>query len=188
MHPPQQHNLPRAPLREGPSGSRYAGGDEHGPASPPGHPDSRPPEHTCFFARDAFIDAEEGRLRHSLFTAAPGVPDVPLHGFRRAISELPIAGADNFAIRQFWPENFLVTFTTQHARDAALSADSVPVGGVRVFLRPWTRLVRADGRTLFFRASLELDGVQGEQRPGSRSCNDCDRPSCSVRRAHTLDA
>nr|XP_034594155.1 uncharacterized protein LOC117855864 [Setaria viridis] len=106
------------------------------------------------------MNTEEGRLRLALLAAAPGAPaDMPIDGLRRALAELPVAGGDNFSIRRFWPEQFLVTFTSQRARDAAMSAGSVPVGDTRFFFRPWTRLVRADSRILQFRVSLELDGV-----------------------------
>nr|XP_034569332.1 uncharacterized protein LOC117833844 [Setaria viridis] len=106
------------------------------------------------------MDAEEGRLRLALLATAPGgPPDVPLDGLRRAIAELPEVADDNFAIRRFWLENFVVNFATQRARDAAMRAGSVPAGGVRLFFWPWKRLVRAETRTLLFRVSIELEGV-----------------------------
>ncbi|XP_022679723.1 leucine-rich repeat extensin-like protein 5 [Setaria italica] len=106
------------------------------------------------------MDAEEERLRFSLLAAAPGAPaDLPIEGFRRAIAELPVAGSDNFSVRQFWPESFLVSFTSQRARDAAMDARFVQVGDLRFSLRPWTRLVRANAGSCLFRVSLELDGI-----------------------------
>nr|TKW13484.1 hypothetical protein SEVIR_5G103700v2 [Setaria viridis] len=150
--PHQTTNLPRPPLREGPSGSRSDDGDTRGALfyvdddTPPGHPDSRPTEEVCYLSRDAALDAEEGRLRLSLLAAAPGAPpgappDASIDGLRRAISDLPITGVDKFSIKKFCPESFIVTFTTQRARECGHERRQCP-----------------HAQTLQFRVS-ELDGV-----------------------------
>nr|TKV92664.1 hypothetical protein SEVIR_9G174700v2 [Setaria viridis] len=144
--PHRNANLPRPPLREGPS-------------------DSRPTEEVCFLSRDAAMDAEEGRLRLSLLAAAPGAPpDVPIDGLRRAIAELPVAGHDNFNIKRYWPESFLLRF----------------------FFRPWTRLVRADTRTLQFCVTLELDGAPAHAW-SARTARKLLSKSCCVERVEHVE-
>lgn len=134
------------------------------------------------------MDAEEERLRFTLLAVAPGdPPNFPLDGLRRALSELPVAGQDNFLIRRFWPENFIISFTAQCARDAALAAGNVPVSGFRFILRPWTRLARAEQRTLFYCVALELDGVP----PHAWGCQVARKvlaPSCWVERVEEVHA
>nr|TKW00487.1 hypothetical protein SEVIR_8G112200v2 [Setaria viridis] len=188
---PQHPSLPRPPLREGPSGS---GADDasdlvlYDDESTLGLPDSRPAEVTCFLSQDELMDAEEERLRFTLLAVAPGAPpNFPLDGLRRALSELPVAGQDNFLIRRFWPENFIISFTAQCARDAALAAGDVPVSGFRFILRPWTCLARVEQRTLFYCVALELDRVP----PHAWGCQVVRKvlaPSCWVKRVEEVHA
>ncbi|CAN6343307.1 unnamed protein product [Urochloa humidicola] len=106
------------------------------------------------------MDAEEDRLRFALLAAAPpGYPRIPVEAMRRAVADIPGVGEDHFTVRRFAPESFLVVFGSQRARDHAQRAAFVPVGGVRVYFRQWTRLIRAALQSLRFRVSLEIEGV-----------------------------
>lgn len=77
---------------------------------------------------------------------------------RHAIQELPI-GDDNFIVRRFTPESFLVLFASQHARDGAMRGGSVPVGAMHLFFWPWTQIVRAASDTMHHKMSLEIEGI-----------------------------
>ncbi|CAN6238153.1 unnamed protein product [Urochloa humidicola] len=106
------------------------------------------------------MDAEEDRLRFAVLATAPaGGLHFPLEATHRAIADIPGIGDDNFSVRRFAPESFLVLFGGQRARDRALDASSVSVEGARLFFRPWTRLVRATREEMRFRVSVEIEGV-----------------------------
>nr|XP_034571375.1 mucin-7-like [Setaria viridis] len=131
--------LPRPPLREGPSGSRDddATHDRVPPMfydkdTPPVHPATRPAEETCFLARDVEMDAAEGQTRLALLADAPGgALALAVDALRAAMATLPDAADKNLSIRPFYPECFLLMFSSQRTRDAAMRAGSVPVGDVR---------------------------------------------------------
>ncbi|CAN6315049.1 unnamed protein product [Urochloa humidicola] len=106
------------------------------------------------------MDVEEARLRFALLATAPGSPqDLPIDAMRSALPDIPDMPDEEFAVRRFFPECFLVVFSSQRARDTALHAGGVVVQGVRLSFRQWTRLVRATMGNLFFRVTLEIEGV-----------------------------
>jgi hypothetical protein len=124
------------------------------------HPLLRPEQEVCFVSRDEEMDAEEACLSFALLAASPdGRCDIPLEDAHRAFSALPDVVDTNILVHRFTPECFLIIFSTQRSRDAALRAASVPIGAARRLLRPWTRLVRADSLWLHHRVLLELEGI-----------------------------
>ncbi|CAN6230292.1 unnamed protein product [Urochloa humidicola] len=106
------------------------------------------------------MDAEEAQLRFALLAAAPdGRRDFSAHATQQAILAIPGVRVNDFTIRRFAPESFLIVFASQRSRDAALDAKSVRVGNAQLLLRPWTRLVRASHRPLRQRVTLEIEGI-----------------------------
>ncbi|CAN6232178.1 unnamed protein product [Urochloa humidicola] len=109
------------------------------------------------------MDAEEERLRFALLAAAPpGYDHLSMEAVCRAVTDIPDIGDEGVSVRRFAPENFLVVFESQRARDRALRASFVPVGGVRLYFRTWTRLVRARLESLRIRLSLEIEGIPAQ--------------------------
>ncbi|CAN6314316.1 unnamed protein product [Urochloa humidicola] len=153
----------QAPSGPGPSPTRSAPGPEMHLSDddlPAGHPLLRPELETCFISRSEEMDAEEARLRFALLAAAPdGRRDFSFDAMRRAVLDIAGIHDDDFSVRRFAPESFLVTFSSQRSRDAAMSAGSVWVGNAQLFFRPWTRLVRASSRRLCHRVTLEIEGI-----------------------------
>ncbi|CAN6172135.1 unnamed protein product [Urochloa humidicola] len=106
------------------------------------------------------MDAEEAQLRFALLAAAPdGRRDFSVQAMQQAVLTIPGVRANDFSICRFAPESFLIIFSTQRSRDAALDAKSVCVGSAQLLFRPWTRLVRASHRPLRQRVRLEIEGV-----------------------------
>ncbi|CAN6344276.1 unnamed protein product [Urochloa humidicola] len=106
------------------------------------------------------MDAEEARLRFALLAAAPdGRRGFAVEAMRQAILSIPGMRTNDFTVRPFAPESFLIVFASQHARDAVLSTNSVRVDNAELMFRPWTRLVRASHRPLRQRVSLEIEGI-----------------------------
>ncbi|CAL4946299.1 unnamed protein product [Urochloa decumbens] len=127
---------------------------------PPGHPSSRPAHEVCYISRTPEMDAEEARLRFALLANAPsGYPTLSVESMRRAVADIAGIGDEHFSVRRFAPEDFLVVFGSQRARDHALDASFVHVDGVRISFRPWTRLVGAAVEKLRYRVSLEIEGI-----------------------------
>ncbi|CAN6331390.1 unnamed protein product [Urochloa humidicola] len=106
------------------------------------------------------MDAEEARLQFALLAAAPdGRRDFSTDALQQAIVGIPGVRTQDFTIRRFALESFLIIFSSQRSRDAALDAGSVRINGAQLFFRTWTRLVRADSRPLRQRVSLEIEGI-----------------------------
>jgi hypothetical protein len=106
------------------------------------------------------MDTEEAGLSFALLAESPdGRHDIPLEDAHRAFSALLDVIDTNILVHHLAPECFLVIFSMQRSRNAALRATNIPVGAACLLFRPWTRLVRADSLRLLHRILLELEGI-----------------------------
>ncbi|RLN34511.1 hypothetical protein C2845_PM03G14940 [Panicum miliaceum] len=105
-----------------------------------GHPMLRPGHEVCITSRCDEMDAEEARLKLALLAAAPDGSghDVLADQVLRAVRDLPGIAGHVVSIRKFFPEKFLIVFTTQADRDCAF---------------------RGHPTVLRFRVSVELEGI-----------------------------
>ena len=128
---------------------------------PAGHPMLRPCHEVCIIPRCVEMDAEEARLRLALLAMASDGSglDVPADAMRSAILEVSGVDGRDMVVRAFYPERFLIVFSTLADRDAALRAGWIVVGHSMFLLRPWTRLVRAEADALRIRVSIEIEGI-----------------------------
>ncbi|KAG2590488.1 hypothetical protein PVAP13_5NG059740 [Panicum virgatum] len=128
---------------------------------PAGHPMLRPCHEVCIIPRCVEMDVEEARLRLALLAMASDGSglDVPADAMRSAILEVPGVDGRDMVVRAFYPERFLIVFSTLADRDAALRAGWIVVGHSMFLLRPWTRLVRAEADALRIRVSIEIEGI-----------------------------
>ncbi|CAN6211090.1 unnamed protein product [Urochloa humidicola] len=104
--------------------------------------------------------AEESRLRFALIgRVGNAAGDVTAAEAARAIATAVDVAEDEFTIKPFHPENFLVECHTREARDRVLAGSPVPLANTALSLRPWTRLVRAESMTAYAKIKLELVGI-----------------------------
>ncbi|CAL4909365.1 unnamed protein product [Urochloa decumbens] len=114
----------------------------------------------CFVDRSAAMEAEETRLRFAL-TAQVGnaSTEFSANDVSRAVADAAQLDATLFPVVRTFPASYLVVCSTQEARDRALAISPAPLAATFLSLRPWTRLVRANSRTLYHQVGLELDGI-----------------------------
>ncbi|CAL5067956.1 unnamed protein product [Urochloa decumbens] len=123
------------------------------------HPADVEPER-CFVHRSQAMVEEETRLRFSLIArvgnASTGftVDDVS-----RTVADAAGIDAASFIVVPSYPESFLVICSSQDARDRMLETSPAPLAATHLSLRPWTRLVRASSKVLYYKVGLELDGI-----------------------------
>nr|TKW27324.1 hypothetical protein SEVIR_3G250400v2 [Setaria viridis] len=112
--------------------------------------------------RDMTVAAEEGSPTTSAAaTSGPTgvIKPISVEAIHRTFQDLPETRDDNFVVRRFALESFLVIFASQRTRDSAMRGGSMLVGAVHFFFRPWTRLVRAESDVLHHQVSLEVEGI-----------------------------
>ncbi|CAO2146343.1 unnamed protein product [Urochloa humidicola] len=106
------------------------------------------------------MDAEEARLRFALvanignasrvFTAA----DVAC-----AVAAATGLSAATFSVTPTYPQSFLINCPSQDIRGRVLNCNPVPLASTYVSMRPWTRMIRANLKVLYYKVGLELDGI-----------------------------
>jgi hypothetical protein len=127
---------------------------------PPGHPYFRPREVTCFIQRDDTINTAEATLRHAVVAMfCGGTHEATTADVVAALVARTGMPANEFTIHPFFPEHFIILCSSQAARDRALGASPLPLRGYSLPLCPWTRVAHADLSALYYKVSLELEGV-----------------------------
>jgi hypothetical protein len=106
------------------------------------------------------IDTAEATLRHAVVaTFCGGTRDATTADVVAALVARTGMSANEFTVRPFFPEHFIVLCSSQAARDRALGASPLPLWGSSLLLCPWTRVAHADLSALYYKVSLELEGV-----------------------------
>ncbi|CAN6290184.1 unnamed protein product [Urochloa humidicola] len=106
---------------------------------------------------------EDARLRYTLIGQVGNADrDVPVEVAARAIAAAAELDVEEFIVKPFYPENFLVDCRTQGARDRVLAVSPVPLAATSLSLRPWTRLVHAKSETLYAKVKLEVMGIPAD--------------------------
>ncbi|CAN6360461.1 unnamed protein product [Urochloa humidicola] len=106
------------------------------------------------------MEAEEARLRFALIARVGNTSrEFSAADVSRAVAEATDLDIECFPVTPSFPESFLVICSTQEAHDRALGASPVPLGATFLSLRQWTRLVRAESKTLYQKVGIEVDGI-----------------------------
>lgn len=154
----------------------------------PGLPSTRPPSDRCFIPRTAEMEAEETRLRWALTAQVENAPAIiTIEDVKAAVCEILGLQEQDFSVRAFAPENFMLRFTSQVARDHALAAGRVPVGTTLLVFRQWTRLAGATPNTMFYKLAIEIDGIRTHAWSLS-SANQLLSSSCWIEKLHPVTA
>ncbi|CAN6336654.1 unnamed protein product [Urochloa humidicola] len=142
------------------------------PSPPPSvrWPSASPPQSTgparpepelecCYVDFTEEIAAEEARLRHSLICRVGNATDIPAAEAAQAIAADTGFRLEDFVVKSYHPENFLIECSRREVRDRLLAANSIPIANTNLNLRPWTRLVGAQSLTMYAKVKLELVGI-----------------------------
>lgn len=128
---------------------------------PAGHPMLYPAHEVCIISRCDEMDAEEARLRLAVLAVAPGGDgqEILTDGVLNTVRNMTGIDGRGLIIRKFFPEQFLIIFTTPADRDCAVRTGWVNIGMTLFLLLPWTCLVRAEADTLRFCFAIEIEGI-----------------------------
>ncbi|CAL4944301.1 unnamed protein product [Urochloa decumbens] len=128
-------------------------------ASTDSHPMGAEPER-CYVERTPVMDAEEARLRFALIgqvgNALRSFTAVDVASTVAAVTGLGPAAS---TVTPSYPESFLIICPSQDIRDRVLNSNPIPMAATYLSVRPWTRMVRASLKVLYYKVGLELDGI-----------------------------
>ncbi|CAN6345413.1 unnamed protein product [Urochloa humidicola] len=104
--------------------------------------------------------AEEARLRYAMIAQVGNASkDFSAAEVARAVADETGLAIESFPTTPSFPKSFLIVCSSLEARDRALSASPIPMAATFLSLRPWTRIVRANVKTLYRRVGIEIDGI-----------------------------
>lgn len=65
----------------------------------------------------------------------------------------------SFAIKAFYPENFILACNNGATRDRILAASPLPFAGTSFTMLSWTRVAHAEATVIEFKVGIELEGI-----------------------------
>ena len=127
---------------------------------PPDHPAFRPWEADCYIQRDDAINSAEACMQLALVAQPSGDPGH--HTTSEVLLALVAAAgvrAEDIRVKKFFPQRFIVLCASEAIKDRVLATSPAPFGVSTLILLPWSRVANADLTTLYYKLTIELEGV-----------------------------
>lgn len=127
----------------------------------PGDPDSRPKETFTVAASSQEMDRELDSLStHAVVAWLGGVrPDTSLRTVTRAFCSQFGVRANDIKVAEHYPEDFFITFTHRHHRDAAVAQRDFKYGSIDFRVRQWQLPTHGDHDDFQYHVRLCLEGI-----------------------------
>ncbi|CAL5021648.1 unnamed protein product [Urochloa decumbens] len=123
------------------------------------HPTGAEPER-CYVERTPVMDAEQARLRFALIGQVGNASrNLTAADVASAVAAATGLGVAAFTVTPSYPESFLIICPSQDICDHVLNSNPIPMAATYLSVRPWTRMIRASLKMLYYKVGLELDGI-----------------------------
>ena len=127
---------------------------------PPGHPAFRPREAECYIQRGDAVNSAEASMQLAIVAQPSGDPGH--HTTSEVLLALVAAAgvqAEDIRVKKYFPQRFVVMCASAAIKDRVLAASPAPFGASPLILLPWSRVANAELTTLYYKLTIELEGV-----------------------------